>query len=184
MRYNDSEYLTAFYENGEYPKIHNDIWAASEAFHGQNVLDLGSCIGLLSKRLSQRNLKVFGVEANKSSIARAVQGDNITYVNMKVEMQTLDAFGKLITDNDIVTIYARRVIPELYETGGMELVRGFGQTCFDAGIKNIILEGRKKVPHPKNILYDSDQECEALAQWFDVIGAYREVRILKSRRDE
>ena len=144
MRFDDDSYIEAFYQRGEYPKIHNDIFHISHNLRDEIVLDLGSCTGLLSKRLSTRNKAVVGIEANANSFAKSVS-------------------------------------PELYDTGGLALVKKVCALFAEVGIQHIVIEGRQKTPNATNLLSNVDAECAIFSEHYRVIKTYKNCRILKLR---
>ncbi len=181
MRFDDNSYIEAFLQRGEYPKIHDDIFHISRHLQDESVLDLGSCTGLLSKRLSMRNESVVGIEANPSSYSKSIPGENITYYNLKVEDQTLPLVKQIIIKHGIQTVYARRVFPELYNTGGVELVKKISALFAECGIRHIVIEGRIKTPKATNLLSNVDAECAVLSTHYQRIKTYKNCRILKLR---
>jgi len=181
MRFDDDSYIEAFYQRGEYPKIHNDIFHISHNLRDEIVLDLGSCTGLLSKRLSTRNKAVVGIEANANSFAKSVLGDNIIYYNLKVNDATLPRVKEILILHGVQTVYARRVFPELYDTGGLALVKKVCALFAEVGIQHIVIEGRQKTPNATNLLSNVDAECAIFSEHYRVIKTYKNCRILKLR---
>lgn len=178
MRFNDQKYIDRYNLYGEFPKIHDDIYIISRQLRHERVIDLGCCTGLLSARLAVRNDFVLGIEANKKYLDRAVQCPKVQYVNMRIDMDTLDDFHALVDKYKIQTVYARRVMPELYDTGGIELVKAFVKTCWDSNIKHVVLEGRKKVGSAVNGLPNVQVEVRAFLPFYWVEKRYNQCRIL------
>lgn len=181
MRFDDDEHLKAYHERGEYPKIHDDIFSLNRFVKVDNVVDLGSCTGLLSRRLADKYKLVIGIEPSKKYVEKAIQGDNIKYINMGINEDTLGEFAKAIRDNNIKAVYARRVVPEIYETGGMELVRSFITALYDTGVEYVILEGRKSTKKAKNPLHSIDEEVKMFDKLYFPTVKYRNCQILKRR---
>lgn len=179
MKFDDDNYVSEFLRNGTYPKIHDDIFYLASQVRGHNVLDLGCCKGLLSKRLSAINPLVVGIDASKAYIDKAVKGDNIKYVNTKVTEDTLPAIKGIIQEHGITVLVARRVIPELCETGGMQLCTKFAKLLQECGVEHIVLEGRKKCANPTNPLSSIDMELKVFEPYYNVIKAHKDCRLLK-----
>lgn len=179
MKFDDDNYVSEFYRNGNFPKIHDDIFFLASHVRGRNVLDLGCCKGLLSKRLSSINTFVVGIDASKSYLDKAVKGDNIKYVNTKVTEETLPAIAGLIKEYGITVLVARRVIPELCETGGMALCTKFAKLLAEYGVEYVVLEGRKKCANPTNPLSSIEMELKVFEPYFNVIETHKDCRLLK-----
>lgn len=168
MRFDDDGYLKAFYELGEYPKIHDNIFKLDRFVKGTNVIDLGCCTGLLARRLVRTHNTVVGIECNKNYLARAVKHDRIKYENLKVDFDTLQALAEIIKGNNIECVYARRVIPEIYETSGFELVSALAETFYKNGVKFLVIEGRKSSRNAVNPLSSVEKEIAALQTYYYV----------------
>lgn len=179
MRYNDGDYIRRYKEFGEFPHIHDDIFAISRSLIGQNVIDLGCCTGLLTLRLATRNNLVIGVEANAAFLDECISASNVKYRNIRVSADTLQDFAGLVDKYHIQTIYARRVLPELQETGGAELVADFIKLCYGHNVERFVIEGRKSNKNAVNPLSSVQKEVEAMRGFYAVEKSYNECRIMK-----
>lgn len=164
---------------GEFPHIHDDIFAISSGLMGENVIDLGCCTGLLAIRLASRNNLVIGIDSNAESIDKCIDKSNVKYRHLCVSLATLSDFLELVDKYHISTIYARRVIPELFETGGMELVDAFIKACHEHGVNRFVLEGRKDRKGSKNPLSCVQKEVDAMRGLYSVEKTYKQCRIMK-----
>lgn len=182
MRYNDEEYLRQFYEYGKYPKIHDEIFNLSKYVPAVSVMDLGCCYGLLSHRLSSVYKTVIGIESEKKYLDKSVAGDNIVYVNMKICDSTLGDIAKIIEQYRVTGIFARRVIPEIYETGGFELCSQLIQTFYRTGIEYIAIEGRKSTRRAVNPLKSITEESNIFSEKYTPIERQANCEVLKRRR--
>lgn len=181
MRFDDDGYIEQFKSTGRYPKIHDDIFSMSEFVPANVVIDLGCCTGLLSHRLSKKYRLVVGVEPSHKYIEKAIQKDNIKYVNMGITEETLSSFKQLIKEFGVDAIFARRVIPEIFETGGFQLCSDFIKTIYDAGVKYIVIEGRKSNRNAKNPLHSIAEEAKIFDRWYVCVKTYNNCQILKRK---
>lgn len=181
MRFDDDEYLKNFYERGIYPKIHDDIFSLDRFVVGTNVIDLGCCTGLLARRLVPTHGKIIGIECNENYLSKAVRHEKIKYVNLKIEANKLGELADLIQRNNIECIYARRVIPEIYETGGFELVSALAETLFNSCIRYLVIEGRKSNRNAVNPLFNLEKELTAMSKYYYVTERAGNCAVLKRR---
>ena len=179
MRFDDLDYCVDLIERNQYPKIHDDIFLMCQGVKADTVLDLGCCHGLLSCRLATIFDKVIGLEPSDKYIRNAIPRDNVDYVRLGITMKTLGELKDVIAKNKVNLIVARRVIPEIWETGGFELVNGFVDTVHEADVKYIALEGRKPTKKPRNPLYNADRECEVMQGKYIVEDKYKNCRLLR-----
>ena len=181
MRFDDDEYLKQYYQLNIYPKIHDDIFELHKYVPVENVIDLGCCTGLLSRRLADKYKMVVGIEINKRYLDKAVKAPNIMYFNYGIEKDTLVKLNETIKKYGIRAIFARRVIPEIYETGGFKLVHDFIDTVFKAGVEYIAIEGRKSTRNAVNPLYSIDKEGVVFDRKYDCVMQYKNCRLLKRK---
>ena len=182
MRFNDDDYLKAFAERGEYPKIHDDIYCLDRYVKGLPVLDLGCCTGLLTRRLVRTHDVIVGVECNEHYLEKAIRHDKIEYINMRVDFDTLPALADIIKQRGIKCIYARRVFPEIYETGCSKLVTELIDLLHDCEVEYLVIEGRKSNKNAVNPLYNVEQEINALKGKYAVIKRYKNCAVMQRRQ--
>ncbi|ALY09535.1 methyltransferase [Arthrobacter phage Salgado] len=187
-RFDSEEYLREWQDHGTYPAIHDAIFAAVEDHtgHGEKVIDLGACTGLLTQRMIAHGLRVVPVEPHGPSRARgAVYG---AWEGLEVHAQPISAsagiepFRALLEDERPTVLVARRVFPEIYES--TELVRtGMWQTFLDvlheSTVELIILEGRKFSSRTTHPLGHVDREIVALGDHWRVIHTEGDVACLE-----
>lgn len=181
MRFNDLKHVENYKNNGEYPKIHNDIYAMSKYVTAKNVIDLGCCTGLLASRLREKHQKIIGIEPNDNYLMHAIKEEGIKYYKLKVEKETLSTIGELIRNEGVTAVYARRVLPEILESGGSELVRELVKVFFSNGVQFIVLEGRKATKRAVNPLKSIEREVEACSKYYDVIHTFNDCAVLRSK---
>lgn len=143
MRFDDIAYVSEFLRFGKYPAIHEPIFAMDKYLPVGNVLDVGCCTGLLSHRLATRHNLVLGIEPNGRYLENAVKKSNVVYLKQAISIEELPNIRNAIQKYRINIAYCRRVFPEIYDTGGMNLVREFIRTLAECGVKYVVLEGRK-----------------------------------------
>lgn len=166
MRFNSSDHLSAWKQTNRFPKIHDKIYKfIIEQSNGSRFLDLGACHGLLTQRLNIEKFKwvAFGVEENNKYIEDGkLAGITAQILNLKITTDTLNVLVDYITKNKINTIVARRVLPEIWGNdinGGRE----FAKKIYDAGIKEIFIEGRIETKNAINKLCCINNEINLLS---------------------
>lgn len=179
MRFDDDKYVDNFMNYGEYPKIHDDIYYLDKYVKGLPVLDIGCCKGLLSVRLAQSHDVVVGIESNSSYFNKAIHHDNVKYYHIKIDLDTLTDVAGVIKEHGIKCVFARRVFPEIYETGGLELVHTLSNVLHENGVEYIVLEGRKPSKNAKNKLYSIEREIAALDNRYDCVKRYKNCALLE-----
>lgn len=181
MRFDDDKYIEDVKLYNKYPKIHNDIFYLSNYIQANNVLDIGCCTGLLSHRLANVYNYVIGIEANKKFIEKAIPKDNVNYINLKINSDNLNKLKDIILNNNIEVIFARRVFPELYDTGGIELLDSLCDIFNNCNIQYIVIEGRKPVRNAKNPLNTLDEEIKHFSKFYVQHKKYKNCCILKRK---
>lgn len=179
MSFHSEELIYDLVVRHKYPKIHDDIFNMSSCICDMNVMDLGCCFGLLSNRLATRNKLVVGIEANKSYFDKCVANPKVKYVNLKVNMDTMPQIRQIVKENNIKALYARRVMPELYETGGLELCEAFAKAMYDTDVTFVVLEGRVKTKNATNFLSSIDREVTLYKDMYQVMLSYKNCRLLR-----
>ena len=177
MRYNSHEYVNNYLAYGTFPKIHDDIFFMAKRVPGAgelNAIDLGACTGLLTIRMSGVFKSVTGIESSED-YAKKLQGAKI--IIFKITPETVLEFGAVIAGYDI--IIARRVFPELYDA--RQVVYFLPEVFYKAGIKYILLEGRKRVKRPTNPLWNADLEARVFSEYYTVADFYKDIRLLKRK---
>lgn len=166
MRFNDDKYVYDVLNYNKYPKIHDDIFYLSNFIDVDNVLDIGCCTGLLSHRLSNIYKNVIGVEANKTFIDKAINKDNVKYINLKINNKNLSKLEDILISNNIEAVFARRVFPEIYDTGGIDLLNNICDMFYKCNLKYIVIEGRKPTKNAKNPLNILDKEMQIFSKYY------------------
>jgi len=176
MRYNSREYVNDYLTYGTFPKIHDDIFYIAKRVpdaSGLNAIDLGACTGLLTIRMSSVFKSVTGIESCED-YAGKLQDAKIKV--FKITPKTVSEFGAVIAGYDI--IIARRVFPELYDA---KVVYFLPEIFYKAGIKYILLEGRKRVKRPTNPLSNADLEAQVFSEYYTVVDSYNDIRLLRRK---
>lgn len=181
MRFNDNEYLHAYYKDGSFPHIHDDIYIASTQIKIGVAIDIGCCFGLLAARIANDCEKVIGIDISEAYLQKAVKHPKVEYLKLGVDKKSIDRLSYLLQSKRVDTVIARRVIPEIYETGGFELCNEFCDTLAKCGVKYIVLEGRKSNSKAVNPLKNADEEVKAMSRHYQLVGSYKNCRILKLR---
>jgi hypothetical protein len=190
VKYNDPKHIETFLTERRFPAIHDDMADLFLMVTRENgmkpVLDLGSGLGLLSKRMKIICPEVVGVEGSKKLIeqSRRLSEKGLTFVNMSVTKETLKPLRGLISQFGIKYVVARRVFPEISDKGGVEFIGRLAQLFYHSGIEGIFLEGRKENTRSKHELKNADKEVQALSKYYELVGGYYDCRYLKRRGNE
>jgi hypothetical protein len=184
-RYDSQEHLDNFIKTGTYPKIHDDICIliSNCADEQEPFIDIGCSIGLLSHRLvtKVKFSESDSLDMNKVSLDKAVKHKNIHYHYMPINLNSLDLLGDLIYSRGSTLAVCRRVLPEIWEYGGDELITKFVETLYKNGINKIALEGRKQVKNPTNKLYNIEKEVNACSEYYKLFKSYKECALIVKR---
>ena len=173
----DEKYIQAFKDKHEFPKIHDNIFKLlSKVIPPGNIMDLGSCTGLLAQRIAEAGYKVIAVERDLNYINRAV----FPTIHLNISKNNLEQLKKIIEVNQIKTVVARRVIPELYDSLGDDICQlvNILSEC-----KMVILEGRilsKKSVHKFKSIED---EIKLFEQYFDVCERKKNCAVLERKKE-
>lgn len=181
MRYNDKKHIENYIKFGTFPKIHDDIFYIGKMLESMNVIDLGCSIGMLSVRLSEQHKKVIGIEADNNALDIAIEKDNVKYINGKITKDTLKKLEDIIIDNEVRCIYARRVFPELFDTGGIELLDELKTLLSRCGVEYIVTEGRLKTRNSKHDFSDINDEIIFFIDTYKVVKRYKSCAVMKLR---
>lgn len=169
MSFHDQSYVDAYLQRHEFPAIHDEIFALDKFVIFDTVMDLGCCTGLLAARLAETHTNVVAIEPNKNYLKNAVQLPNIHYYNMGVSDKTLDQIAAIIRKHNVKAIFARRVLPEIYDTGGESLVRSLIKTCHDNGVLTFVVEGRVETSRSAHALKGIDDEINIVGEYYQPI---------------
>jgi hypothetical protein len=187
MKYNDPQHIKNYETSGIFPMIHDQIFSAIKraAAVSQPVLDLGACLGLLSARMIEGKVtkKVFAFEPSQKALDIAIKKPEITYFKMGVTRSNIPKMFGFMIQNEVGTIVARRVFPEIAETQGVETVKEFGKAAYKAGVRKIVLEGRKQSSRSTATLKNADLEAECFSPFYKVIESFKDIRVLERVND-
>lgn len=188
MRFDDPAYVADWLNRDRYPRIHDHVTASvlGNVPSGSTILDLGSCTGLLSRRLSGHGYRMVAVERPGPALDLGVQTgvyDPIDVVPLRVKAGTLPDLAALVEDRQVEWIVARRVFPELWDALGGE------QSRFDAlaaalkgsHVKGMSVEGRVWSPRVTHPLGHLTAEVSALALHWVPAGRHTTVAVMGPR---
>ena len=191
-------FADAYLLNGALPKIHDDMGVIMDrvpAAERKGALDLGACHGLLSIRAKRMGwTHVHGIDIDPRSVElynKHLKMDGVKLTAEKIDCRSPDFPAWLKqTCSGIDTIIARRIFSELFSTtygkaGKEEIVwrdagNKFGQAALGAGIKRIIVEGRRWASYKThaNPVYRVDVEIDALGAGWKEVERFKECAIL------
>lgn len=182
MRFDDDKYVKDFVAYGIFPKIHDNIIDTVSMVSCDVAIDLGSCTGLLSARLIENGYKrVIGIEGNPAYLKKAVKHSGVTYSNFYITEENLGKLETLLDTHKVEMIVARRVFPEICDTGGLDLVKRLAVIFDKHKVKFITIEGRIDSKNAVNKLHNIDSEVKMFNGYYDEYVAHKNCRILKRK---
>ncbi|MCT6851226.1 MAG: hypothetical protein M3001_11705, partial [Staphylococcus epidermidis] len=110
--FDDEKLINNYKQNKQFPNIHSNITNVLEKVlcKEDSVIDLGTCYGLLAKKITQiTDKKVIGIDAYQGYLDKAIKDKKVKYICIKIDYSTLDQLKKLIDKEGISAIVARRI---------------------------------------------------------------------------
>lgn len=181
MQYDDLQYIKDLKENGKYPKIHDNIFSLHKYVPVDNVLDLGCCHGLLSHRLGQVYKEVVGIEPSKKYCENLQMKENVHYYNFELNKKNILLFNKVLKKHNIQGIFCRRVLSEVYTTGGDELIKLLKDRLIKNNVNYIALEGRVDMKNAVHPIKNTEKEIEYFIDYYEVIGEKDKAVVMKRK---
>lgn len=181
MRFNDEQHIKDYKNRGVYPRIHGDIFSLDKHIPASNVLDIGCSTGLLTARLADKHKKVVGIDSDKKALqqAREIKKRNVALYEGKINEQTVNEVEQILKDHNINVIYARRVLPELTDVGGLSLIETLVTMFYTQKVKYVVLEGRQRRRSATHVMKDIDKEISRFVGLYKPIKRYKECAILE-----
>lgn len=179
MAYDNLEYIKTYNKTGKYPRIHNNIFSQTKYVPVNNVLDLGCSIGILSHRLGNVYENVVGIEPNRKSLENAIFRDNVTFYNFEINDSKLKLLEKIIIKHNIEGVFARKVMSEIYTTGGEELLYKLSDLFKKCNVKYLVIEGRIDIKRATHYLNNVDKEIRYFINNYRLINMYNNCRVLE-----
>lgn len=169
MRFNSIEHLQAYREAGQFPQIHDAIFQLClDRLVSTRVLDLCCGHGLLGQRLVAAGHVVTGIDGSFMNIEAAKNhGVKIELLHAHLDRHALPALGEIISARNITAIVARRALPELFDRD-LTAGRQFAQVIRQAGVSEILLEGRKPSGKATSPLHRLENEVALLGECYNV----------------
>lgn len=181
MRFDSIEHVIEFNKTGRYPKIHQPVFDILPDVAGMTAIDLGSCFGLISRRLVDVGCKqVLSLEGNTSYLNKAIRHPQIKWLEYYITRANLNRFRADLTGVNIVI--ARRVFPEISESENVAFVEELSTVLAEKGVKYILIEGRKKTKHPVNKLFSAQQEAQCFQKDYRVQKIEKDCILLINRK--
>lgn len=153
MRFDDEFYLQD-YKRGNFPKIHDRIFQLiSSRMMGNSCVDLCGNSGLLGQRV----IDILGepcilIEGSQSAIDMATKYQtSIPKHQLVIKKGTYGVIDKLIRENKINVLIARRCISELFTSVTDPDRHDWANMLHAAGVREVFLQGRAvtvKATHP------------------------------------
>lgn len=171
MRFDSVEHVDSWRQTGRYPAIHKPIadFVVGRLRGPASLVDLCCSHGLLGDQLLTRlppGTSVVGVESSLSAIGRARDaGLRHRIERLHVDASTYDELAAVVRRAGATVLIARRCLPEILGAA-LQTAPDFARALFDAGIREVFLQGRVVVAHPTNPLFSVDKEVEALSSHY------------------
>lgn len=179
VRFSSEDHLVRWRETGSFPAIHDDIRAmVSARAPAKPLLDLCCSTGLLGESLAAEGFTVFGVDCNGKTIRLGVSsGVKMPMTAMTLRVDNWGMLAEFIALRGIVTIVARRCIPELFTHAREQLhAERFVSMVALAGIEHVFLEGRIRTPRAVHPLRSVDREVAIFEKRYRV--AYQQGNVV------
>ena len=162
--------VDAWADSGTWPGIHQPILTMIREVcpRRESLCDLGSSTGLLARHLHDLGYRVCAVEQPGSALTRGIQAgvyDPVPYLGVRIVPAALPVLAEWLQQNQVTTLVARRVFPELWDALGADTWPQLPALLLDAGVRRIVLEGRVpsgRTTHPLGI---PARERAALTGW-------------------
>lgn len=173
-RFNCPEYVDAWKDGGKFPNIHNGIFnliTRGVKPEDGNILDLGSSTGLLSRRLADAGYTVYPMEASRVAINEGTEAgvyDDLEVTQFRLRPSRVDEFIDWLTDHQIKVVVARRVFPELDDSGIPPAL--MSESFITAGVEHLFVEGRVPRANVKHRLHNLNAEIDALGSLWSLAG--------------
>lgn len=183
-RFDSQQYLDDYVQKGTFPKIHDKIAAVIAARCPKvPAMDFGACIGMLTTRLVEQldMPSAVGIEPDRKNLGRALTRPNVKFYNMPIDQKHLMQLERIITENGVRLLVARRVISEIgfNNFAFMPVLSESLQRC---GIEDIVLEGRVYSARSTHPIPNADKEAELMSNHFRVVHAEGDVRHMVSNK--
>lgn len=183
MRFDAQEYVLNWVANKQFPQIHTNIVnTAVSNLRGVRGVDVCCSHGLLATKMStQHGYHMIGIDADKRAIALARENKIPVIIHeMKIQPSSENAFFELCKQHDAQFLIMRRCLPELF---GDNLAFGqlFFQKAAEAGINELVLEGRVKTPKATNKLATIEAEIELVKDHYKLVQLNGNVAYLRNR---
>lgn len=181
MRFNDEQHIKDYKEYGSYPRIHDDIFSLDKHIPASNVFDIGCSTGLLTTRLADKHNTVIGIDSDVKALRQAdgIRKPNVTFYGGQINEKCLKEIEQILKRHEINVVYARRVLPEICDTGGLSLVEKVVTMFYNQNIKYVVLEGRQRRRNAKHVLKDVDKEVSRLEGLYKPIKRFNECVLLE-----
>jgi hypothetical protein len=171
-RFDSLEHLAAYRRHGAFPAIHDSLYElVSRYARERRFLDLCCSTGLLGQRLLGTGVADFalGVDGDRLAVQNAIDhGVTMPVRHLALAADTLPLLGRLIEENSIRAVVARRCLPELLGDRP-ELDGAFTDTLADSGITQLFVEGRIMSRLWTNRLKSIEEEIAVLKPRFRAI---------------
>lgn len=184
--FDDEKLINNYKENKQFPNIHSNITNVLEKVlcKEDSVIDLGTCYGLLAKKITQiTNKKVIGIDAYHGYLDKAIKDKKIKYVCIKIDYSTLDQLKKLIDKEEISTIVARRIFPEIFECTDCKFMSIMAKMFYESKIEKIIIEGRIDSKRSVNKLHNIFEEVKIFENYYECTSINKRIAVLRRRKE-
>lgn len=179
MRFNDPFYVEDWVTNGNYPKIHNNIFSIAKERPVSRFVDLCCSTGLLGRRLvDELGWSGCSIDSDARALERGLEAgvfDSIPVQLMKITPATLGELFAFLSDHEVTTVVARRCLCVLWEVVPLDELQSM---FLDVGVDTILLEGRRidnRAVHP---LGSADAQAAAFDR-FKVTRSFKDIRLLE-----
>lgn len=164
MRYNSIERLQEWKDTGNFPKIHDDIFEMIMARlkPGEVFCDICCSTGLLGQRLLEAGHAGFGLEMQAREIKQAHDFGVKLSIYQRVISRELVSTPTALFGEMVDALVARRCFSEIFMKD--DFSKAFSFELIESGVKQVFLQGRRKVNNPTCKLHCVELEAEMLTK--------------------
>ena len=170
----------------EFPKIHDNFRLFTETLCSpRNFIDFWACYNLISvwmlqcKTWKDKNIKWIAIEPNKSYRDEALYHPKLTTYWWKISSQYFNHLMKVIQENEVKIVLARRVFPEIEENEPNFIKDKLARWLYEAWVEYIVIEWRKKVPNAKAKLSCIETEVYQFIDYYSPIKKSWDIVLLR-----
>jgi hypothetical protein len=185
-RFDSQEYLDNWRERGEFPAIHDSLFAMIvEHASGKRFADLCGNTGLLAQRILEKLPadQVVGIEMDRDAVARGrAAGMSYPRLELKVDQTTVGQVEAFLREHAIDTFVARRCLSEVFGYN-RTFAPEFCAMLRRLPIRQVFIQGRAPTGKPTHPIPSVYEEISCLESHFRLVEVKGQCAYLLPRDD-